>query len=159
MNAPRPAPARRFTGWHMLAILLGMFGTIIAVNFVMARYAIGTFGGTVVDNSYVASQKFNGWLKQAREQKALGWKLDVTVDAARIVRITTSSPMGPLYAAEIHAVAAHPLGRAPEQALHFGNIGGGKFASDRPLPAGRWLLRITVQEGRNTARFDDQVPA
>lgn len=159
MNAHRPAPARRFTGWHMLAIMLGMFGTIIAVNFVMARYAIRTFGGTVVDNSYVASQKFNGWLEQAREQKALGWKLEVTIDKERIVRIGTNSPMGPLYAAKIDAVATHPLGRAPERTLHFVNMGGGTFASDRPLPAGRWLLRITVQEGRDAARFDDQVPA
>ena len=36
--------------------------------------AIGTFGGTVVDNSYVASQNYNRWLADADEQEALGWK-------------------------------------------------------------------------------------
>ncbi|MBB3910465.1 FixH family protein [Sphingomonas desiccabilis] len=159
MISPRPAPARRFTGWHMLAILLGMFGTIIAVNVVMARFAVGTFGGTVVDNSYVASQKFNHWLAEARAQEALGWKLQTRVDEGRILRITTSSPMGPLYAATMDAVAIHPLGRAPERKLHFVNAGGGTFASQQPLPEGRWLLRIEVREGRNTARFDDQVGA
>jgi nitrogen fixation protein FixH len=159
MISHRPAPARSFTGWHMLAILLGMFGTIIAVNFVMARFAVGTFGGTVVDNSYVASQKFNRWLAEARAQEALGWKLDVTVDHSRTVRIATSSPMGPLYAATIDAVATHPLGRAPEQKLHFVNGGGGAFTSQQRLPEGRWLLRIEVREGRNTARFDDEVGA
>ncbi|MCC2975875.1 FixH family protein [Sphingomonas sp. PL-96] len=155
----RPAPTRSFTGWHMFAILLAMFGTIIAVNFVMARYALGTFGGTVVDNSYVASQKFNRWLAEARAQQTLGWKLDVHVGTDRAVRIATRSPMGPLYGATIDAVATHPLGRAPEQRLHFVNTGGGIFASDRPLPDGRWLLRIEVREGRNVARFDDQVGA
>ncbi|MFV0624863.1 FixH family protein [Sphingomonas sp. ac-8] len=159
MTAPRPARPRRFTGWHMLAIMVAMFGTIIAVNLVMARFAVGTFGGTVVDNSYVASQKFNGWLAKARSQEALGWKLDVTVDDSRIVRIVTASPTGPLYGAAIEAVATHPLGREPERRLHFVAVGGGAFASQQPLPEGRWLLRIDVREGRDTARFDDQVPA
>ncbi|MGE0776676.1 MAG: FixH family protein, partial [Sphingomonadaceae bacterium] len=53
---------RSFTGRHMAIILIAFFGVVIAVNFYMARMAIGTFGGTVVDNSYVASQRFNGWL-------------------------------------------------------------------------------------------------
>ena len=52
-----------FTGWHMTAILVGFFSTVIAVNVYMAHAAISTFGGTVVDNSYVASQEFNGWRK------------------------------------------------------------------------------------------------
>ena len=57
---------RRFTGYHMAAILVAFFGVIIAVNMVMATLATRTFGGVVVENSYVASQEFNGWLKDAR---------------------------------------------------------------------------------------------
>ena len=60
---------RPFTGYHMTAILVAFFGVVIVVNFVMARYAVATFGGTVVDNSYVASQEFNGWLKGLTVQK------------------------------------------------------------------------------------------
>ena len=52
----------RLTGRHVAAIFIGFFAIVIAVNMLMASYAIGGFGGTVVDNSYVASQKFNGWL-------------------------------------------------------------------------------------------------
>jgi nitrogen fixation protein FixH len=40
----------KFTGWHMTTILVAFFGVVIAVNFFMARMAVGTFGGTVVDN-------------------------------------------------------------------------------------------------------------
>jgi hypothetical protein len=64
---------RRFTGGHMLALMLAFFGTVVAVNFVMATLAVRTFGGTVVDNSYVPSQHYNHWLDQARAQRALGW--------------------------------------------------------------------------------------
>ena len=48
---------RKFTGWHMTAILVGFFAIVISVNLFMARAAIGSFGGVVVDNSYVASQR------------------------------------------------------------------------------------------------------
>ena len=63
---------RKFTGWHMTGILVAFFGVVVSVNVFMAQAAISTFDGTVVDNSYVASQKFNGWLDKAEAQKALG---------------------------------------------------------------------------------------
>ena len=70
--------ARPFTGKHMAAIMIAFFGVVIAVNVLMARLATSTFGGLVVENSYVASQKFNRWLGEARSEKALGWKATVT---------------------------------------------------------------------------------
>ena len=39
---------RPFTGRHMAAILIAGFGVVIAVNLVMARFAVTTFGGVVV---------------------------------------------------------------------------------------------------------------
>ena len=76
-------PIRKvFTGWHMTAILVGFFSTVIAVNVYMAHAAISTFGGTVVDNSYVASQEFNGWLAAAKKQQQLGWKTGVSIDCS-----------------------------------------------------------------------------
>jgi len=52
----------RFTGWHMTFILVSFFAVVIAVNLTMAHFASSTFGGLVVENSYVASQKYDGWL-------------------------------------------------------------------------------------------------
>ena len=53
---------REFTGRDMAKILVAGFGLVVAVNFGMATIAARSFSGTVVDNSYIASQKFNGWL-------------------------------------------------------------------------------------------------
>ena len=149
----------RFTGWHMLAVLVAMFGVVIAANVVMARAAITTFGGTVVDNSYVASQRFNGWLADARRQRALGWRAEVTVDARRHVAVAARMPSGPLAGAQVSAVASHPLGRAPDVPLAFAAVGEGRFVSRAALPAGRWLIHLTVRQGARTVRFDDEVPA
>ena len=64
-------PGFHLTGRHVAAIFVAFFAVVIAVNVLMASYAVGGFGGTVVDNSYVASQRFNGWLAQARRFRML----------------------------------------------------------------------------------------
>jgi len=149
---------RRFTGWHMAGILVAMFATIIAVNIVMAYFAVSTFGGTVVDNSYVATRNYNRWLADARTQEALGWRVRATLDPDRRVRITASSPDGPIFGV-INAVASHPLGREPERAIAFRHAEDGRYVAAGTLPAGRWTLKITVTSGKNIARFTEDIPA
>ena len=140
---------RSFTGRHMLALMILFFGTIIAVNLTMATLATSTFGGTVVDNSYVASQRFNQWLKQARVQQALGWQDEIGLDAARRVLVSLSRAGEPLDGAEIEAVARHPVGRAADVELRFVAEPGGAYRSTRPLPVGRWLVHVAIsREGR-----------
>ncbi len=148
---------RTFTGRHMWMVMVAFFGVVVAVNLVMARFAVSTFSGTVVDNSYVASQEFNGWLAQARTQKALGWSVAVTVDAARHVVVTTQTGAYPI--AAVTAVASHPLGRIPDQPLRFDAAGPGRFVSRAALPAGRFHVHVSVTAGGHIARFEDQVPA
>lgn len=149
---------QRFTGWHMSGILVAMFATIIAVNLVMARFAVTTFGGTVVDNSYVATLNYNRWLADAKGQEALGWRVTATIDPHRRVRITAAAPKGPIDTV-VSAVASHPLGRAPDRAIGFMLTGEGQYVATRPLPAGRWTLKITVTSGKTIARFTKNIPA
>ncbi len=150
---------RAFTGRHMWAVMIGFFGVVIAVNVVMARFAIGTFSGTVVENSYVASQEYNRWLAEARAQAALGWKVAVSVDAARHVHIRADAAAGALPTADVRAIAAHPLGRIPDRALVFTDGGNGDHVSTMALPAGRFLIHIVIRSGGHEAHFNDNVPA
>ncbi|MEN9932110.1 MAG: hypothetical protein RIS17_683 [Pseudomonadota bacterium] len=138
---------RPFTGRHMTAILVAFFGVVVAVNIAMARLASGTFGGTVVDNSYVASQKFNGWLADARRQDQLGWATPLALDAAR--RVTVGVP-GAGFA--VTGTAHHPLGRAPDIALHFVSDNG-RLVATTPLPAGRWQVRLQVRRGADVKKI------
>lgn len=146
---------RRFTGRHMLVIMLAFFGTVVAVNFSMAWLASSTFGGTVVDNSYVASQRFNGWLAAGRAQRALGWSVKIDLDTVRHVRIAARLPDG----AVVTGIATHPLGRVPEQALAFVATRDGGWRSAAPLPAGRFHIRIDVRAAGRVAAFGGEVPA
>lgn len=137
---------RPFTGWHMTAILVSFFAVVIGVNLYMARAAIGTFGGTVVENSYVASQRFNHWLDKADAQKTLGWSVTANLTADRYIAVDAGVGGSQLAGATISAVARHPLGRAPEQALTFRRQGGHWVSTD-PMPQGRWLVHLSVARG------------
>ena len=135
---------RRFTGRHAAAILIAFFGVVIAVNLTMAMFATRTFGGVVVENSYVASQKYNDWLAAARRQEQLGWRVDPSLDDSRHVVVTTN-----VAGVEISGFARHPLGREADVPLRFGK----DFRSDRPLPAGRWAVHLLVRKGADEARL------
>lgn len=145
---------RKFTGRHMTAILVAFFGVVIAVNFTMARFATSTFGGKVVENSYVASQEFNGWLEQAEAQHALGWDAVTTwrPDNRLAVQLQ-GAPEG----AKISGTARHPLGRMPDQQLTFAPNGAGRFLSDQALPSGRWILRLQVSADGKTWRREEEI--
>ena len=143
---------RHFTGVHMATILVSFFAVVVTVNVTMARYASTTFGGTVVDNSYVASQKFNGWLAEARKEKALGWAVAAPArdESGHIILRVADANGEPLSGAGLKARAEHPLGRAPEQALRFIETAPGTYRSAEPLADGRWKLRIHIARGTDT---------
>lgn len=145
---------RRFTGFHMLGLTVAFFAVVVGVNMVMATLATRTFGGTVVDNSYVASQKFNRWLDEADAQAALGWQVRADRRGDR-AHVTLSGVDG----ATIEGVAIHPLGRLPAMRLHFEQLSPQQFRSRETLPAGRWRLELHVRRGAQLRNFVEEVPA
>lgn len=142
-----------FTGWHMATILVGFFGIVIAVNVYMARAAISTFGGTVVDNSYVASQEFNDWLAAAHKQEQLGWSARLSLAAGRHVRIDARKAGELLAGLGGTGQASHPLGATPPIKLTFVQTPDGSLMSVEALPYGRWLVHASLRRGPDAARF------
>lgn len=143
-----------FTGRHMAGILVAFFTVIIAVNVTMACLAGGTFGGIVVENSYVASQQFNRWLDEAAKERTFGWeaKLARTPDGRVAVTLTSGEP-----ALRLVATARHPLGRLADRELTFTALGAGRFISVQRLPAGRWRLRLAAAGHSMTWRTEQEL--
>lgn len=149
------ATAGTFTGRHMAMILVGFFAVVVCVNLAMARLATSTFGGVVVQNSYVASQHFNRWLDAADAGRTLGWKVvakrlangRVAIDVAGVDALSLA----------LSGDAWHPLGRLPDQPMIFLPAGEGRFVSTAALPEGRWRLRLTLREGARVFRTQQDI--
>ncbi|MBF6602789.1 MAG: FixH family protein [Sphingorhabdus sp.] len=145
---PQPAQPKKFTGYHATAIIVSFFGVVVAVNLLMASFAVSTFGGTVVDNSYVASQKYNKWLDKAREQAAHGWTVaKIARHDGKVAMTVLGADEAALQGAEITATALHPVGRTEPVELRFVPDSAGAYISSDTLPEGRWKLRILITHG------------
>lgn len=143
-SSQRVSTKGQFTGRHITMILVAFFGIVIAVNVIMARFAISTFGGLVVENSYVASQDFNKWLAEADREKALGWKATLGRNAAGAFQTTVTDSMGkPVASAKVRLFAEHPLGRKPP--VDTALVEGAPGVYSGALPEGRWYIRVIVQ--------------
>lgn len=133
-------PPRQFTGWHMLALMLGGFGIIIGVNLFMAFQAIATFPGVEARSSYVVSQTFEA---NRDAQDALGWDLVATLtDGALVVAITDASgaPVRPQVASAIFGRATH-TGEDHTPAFDWQD---GALRAQVPSRDGYWNLRLEL---------------
>lgn len=148
---------KAFTGWHMTAILVAFFGVVMTVNFTMARFAMSTFGGKVVENSYVASQQYNEWLARAAVQDRLGWEKTVMLDAARHVRLAVRKDGEVLAGVQVTATLSHPLGRAAPRTLRFAPEADGMLRSLETIPVGRWRIDLSVRHGFDEARYQEDL--
>lgn len=142
-----------FTGRHMAAILITFFGVVIVVNLVMARFALSTFGGTVVDNSYVASQHYNEWLQRAGAQDRLGWDMSLRVGDDRRALLSVRKDGKQLDGLTVVATLAHPLGGAEPRAVRFVPGADGVLRSTEALPSGRWRMDLSIRRAADEARY------
>jgi nitrogen fixation protein FixH len=137
-------PVRPFTGRHMALVMAGFFGVVIGVNLLLANLATATFSGTLVENSYVASQGFNRLLGVAAADKALGWTMALERSEQGTVRLALRDASGrPLTGAAVRGRADHPLGAKASLPLAPREVAPGVY--EAALPAGRWHIAVEVR--------------
>ncbi len=145
---PRP-----LTGRKVLAIALGAFGIVLAVNLTLAFVAVGTCSGLVVPNSYVASQSFDA---DRRAQAALGWSLAVA-HADGILRLDLTDAAGaPVRPTSLAVVVGRPTSARTDRALSPVPTATG-FAANAPLDPGAWIVMIDAT-GPGGVRYQRREP-
>lgn len=144
------ATTKGFTGWHMLAIMVAFFGTIISVNVAMAYYANSSWSGMLSKNTYVASQDFNLKAAEAREWARLGLRGDIAVDHTR-VRYRLEGPTDLL--ADVRTVTAvfhRPVGDGQDLSVELGRDGDGTYAAEHGLASGPWIVDVEAKAAERT---------
>lgn len=131
---------RELTGKHVLAIVLTAFGIIIAVNITMAVFAIGTFPGLEVKNSYVASQSFD---RDRAAQVALGWVVTPEYDGKVLTLAVRDAQGNPAKVAQLSATIGRPTISRDDVTPEF-TYRGGLFSAAVALEPGNWVIRLTA---------------
>jgi nitrogen fixation protein FixH len=137
-------PARPFTGWHMLAVVLGFFGVIIGVNIVMAMVAVGSFPGLVVENSYVASQNYNELLASGRSQTAAGWRLELTTPRGVLEATLADRDRPHRGGLTVTALVGRPSSTQADRVLDLTETGQ-LYRAPEPLPPGQWDVDVEAR--------------
>lgn len=149
-----PASPRRkpfiLTGWHVLGVLVAMFGVMIAVNVLFVVMALKTFSGES-DHAYVNGLKFNETIAANARQAEAGWamRLDLNRDArdgAALVAVLTDRDGEPVKGAAMTGMIGRPTTDAQDVALRFIETAPGRYESDPvPLGPGKWRFKADAR--------------
>lgn len=134
-SQPRP-----LTGRKVLVIVVSAFSIIVTVNLVMAYFAVNTFPGLEVRNSYVSSQGFNDRLAR---QRALGWETDAAMQAGVLTLQITGPDGAPAAVETITAILGRPTTERDDRTVAFTRSGDG-FVATIDADYGNWDLRFTA---------------
>lgn len=151
----RAAEPFRLTGLHVLAMIVGFFVIVVAVDMGFATMALTTFPGEVSATAYEDGLAYDKTLAARARQAALGWVVEVATPGApgRVrVRLTDAAGAG-LEGLSLTGVLQRPATLAGARKLRFRPLGQGVYAAEAPVAAGAWDLAVTA---RNThgASFD-----
>ncbi|MGJ8621685.1 MAG: FixH family protein [Yoonia sp.] len=131
---------REFTGWHMLGLMVGGFGIIIAVNLTLAWNAIATFPGVEARNSYVVSQTFQA---ERAAQKALRW--DVSADLSDgLLTVTILDQDGAPVQAEVTRAILGQATNVNMDTVPAFTWNGRDYVAPVEMRAGYWNLRLEL---------------
>lgn len=147
MGSQSTTTGKQFTGKHMLAIMVSFFAIIVMVNGALAYFAMNSWTGLVVPNSYVASQTFNADTAKRLEAIGNGAKASIAVEQGLVVVRLNGKRDEALSASNLIAKLRHPVDARQELLVEFEPHGGGLYVSTKPLPAGSWIGDISADLG------------
>ncbi|WP_434617633.1 FixH family protein [Tabrizicola sp. M-4] len=126
------------TGKHVLAITVGAFGIIIAVNVVMAVQAVRTFPGLEVANGYIASQTFDA---ERKAQQALGWTAVPEYRDGRLTLRLTDAEGLPAAVRSLDVLVGRTTASNDDQRPVLTRVAG-VWEADLALARGKWMLKV-----------------
>lgn len=146
--------AAELTGRKVLAITLGGFGIVIAVNLAMAFLAISSFPGLETPNSYVASQRFDA---ERAAQDALGWTVTPSYDSGVLTLAVRDAEGDPARLASLTATVGRPTHVRDDVTPQF-TYHDGVFTAPLSLAPGVWNIHVlaTAFDGTEFRQRIDQ---
>ena len=147
----RRAPGRWFgelTGRHVLAMVVGFFLLIFAVNGVFVYVSLSSHPGTTTRDAYREGLEYNRVLERAERQQALGWRSEVLQEGGTVrlrVRDATDAAVRGLVG-NVHA--GRPASASEDRTLATVETAPGTYeAEGPPFGPGRWTVVFEMRDG------------
>jgi nitrogen fixation protein FixH len=128
----RPGPWDRWIPWAFVAFL----AAVLAANGTMIAVAVATWPGLETADAYRKGIEYNAVLEAAREQAALGWRVELAfVPAAEggqrgRLELRVADALGqPIERAEVQAGFSRPTQAGHDFGVSLDSEGGGAYCS------------------------------
>ena len=154
---------KEVTGRMVFVCLVAFFGIITAVNAVMIRAAVSTFGGVETESAYQAGLAFAQETAQVAAQDARHWHVEAhtsrAADGAILVEVSAKDADDrPLAGLQATARLVHPTDRRADRVVAIGERGTGQFQGTAMALAGQWDLVIELsQDGTAVFRSKNRI--
>ena len=145
-------PQRRgLLGWHVMAIMLGFFGCIFAVNGYFIFRALATHSGVVSEEPYRKGLGYNQRIAADDRQAALNWRANLDVKASGAVKLALHDASGrPISNQRVALTVGRPSTRSFDQTIALAETAPGIYAgTTHELAAGTWIADADVQDPHN----------
>ncbi len=148
----------RLNGWHVLSILVGVFGIVMAVNFYMVHVALTTMSGIDTRNAYQRGLEYGKDVTGAQEQDKLQWVVDITVRPGpgpdRAVTVSAlDKDKHPVAGLKAKLSLVNPSDARKDQSVVLSEEGPGIFTGAFKAEGGRWFLQLMLDDPSGTMRF------
>lgn len=150
----------KLRGGHVLAILLGFFGVVFAVDIGMAVIAYRSHPGEVTSKPYEEGLAFNHTLARRRQEQALDWKAVIESSSLGVgqmrVRVRIADSTGAaVRGLTLNGVFDRPATEQGRLARAFTETRPGVYDTTVPDVPGVWDLALKGQDASGEP-FDSQ---
>jgi nitrogen fixation protein FixH len=147
MNVTAPSKGS-LRGWHVLAILVGFFLTVAAVDGILITKAVSTFSGDTAD-AYRKGLAYNQTLEEEAVQDRLGWHENRTFDSrtGRLSISLTDENQQPVDGLRLQADIGRATTDVFDRRVALEPAGNGTYGADIVgLSDGAWTLSVSASE-------------
>lgn len=141
------------TGWHVLIGLIVFFGVVFTANGVLTWYALESWSGLEVENSYDAGKLYPDEIAAAKTQDAKKWKVAVETrrDGAgtTLIRVAAhDAGDSPLNGLNFSGKLTRPIDSKYDHSFAFETTGRGLYeATVSGVEPGQWDLIVEAKDG------------
>jgi len=134
-------------GWHVLAMVVGFFAVVIAVDVGFAVFAYRTFPGEVSSTPYEDGVAYNRKLAQMAAQARLGWAPVAFVASDGAVRVEVRDAAGqPLRGLRITGRLERPATESGRIRPAFTEAAPGVYLARPGRLLGAWDLSLRLED-------------